>query len=650
MYKIKNIILIALFTLLTISQIPSDIYNGVDFVRASPPQQWFYNQGNWTYIDKLGLPTPVDNIGIGENWTYVFNLNKDQLYHVYFYGEWISQIGKETDYDIFVYDPNGNLETYHTESAGLIEHLGTTVDNPLFQPLNDGNYSFLLINDPKESTGTENGTLIVVEHLDINKPYNDKLYMEGKDPITDNPRFYTTWIYEFNSTSKNIEIPVEVPDTLDMYEVRLYLMANPNLDIGENLLNMPIAWEPGLYGDKIYNGYDTIGGMNINFTDYRGNAFDSCEYPGEDMLINFTTTHEGNLLYHLVFIAELGYGNLSFTIKTDVTEPELNVTIPSDTLTGEETTVTAISSDEESGIDKVTILYSTDNGTNWDSIIMTEYQSYYVAHIPEQTVGTEVLYKVESQDQAGNRAIEEGVYLTKNQSNIHLILSESTINGGDALNLAGSIKPTKENATIVVQYTDPQGSVSNKTTETDSSGNFSDSYTPNMGGTWKASVIWNGDITNMAVSNSTSFYVEKMTQNLDVNLAKNKIVVGEDLEINGHLSPALSGATINLIIIGPKGNATTKKVQTTSQGTYSLDYSPNSEGSWSIMAMYQGDDLHKGTSTETLSFKVSGSGSFSITFLLIPVAVVCVIIAIILIRRMRSKKLIPVRSTYSPSN
>jgi hypothetical protein len=144
--KIRSIILISLFALLTISRIPGDIYNGVDLVRASPPQQWFYNQGNWTYIDKLGFPILVDNIGIGENWTYVFNLNKDQLYHVYFYGNWVSQIGEETDYDIFVYDPNGNLETYHTESAGLIEHLGTTVNNPLFQPLNDGNYSFLLIN------------------------------------------------------------------------------------------------------------------------------------------------------------------------------------------------------------------------------------------------------------------------------------------------------------------------------------------------------------------------------------------------------------------------------------------------------------------------------------------------------------------------
>ena len=385
-----------------------------------PPHIWDYHQGNWTYVEQLGFPINVskDQIDIGKNWTYIFTLDNNSQYHVYFYGEWL---GTETDYDIFVYDPQGYLETYHTESHGLIEHLGTTVEQPLFKPKKDGNYSILIINDPKDSQRAESGTLMVIEHLEVNSWYRDKTYLE-----VGAPPYFTSWVYEFNSSSQHIEIAVDVPDTLDMYEVRLYLMANPALDLGSDLLGIPISWEPGLYGQT----QQEAGGYNTNRTAYRGNAFDSHEYKGQNMLINYTSTYNGNLLYHLVFLAEYGAGNLSYIIQSDFSKPFLNVTPPGTVYTGYTAHITMIANDSGSGLESIESSYSVDEGNNWTSIEQIQLgQSVYELIIPGQPAGTTVFYRIEVSDHAGNKVIETGSYLSQSPSAVIIAQSSLLIAG-----------------------------------------------------------------------------------------------------------------------------------------------------------------------------------------------------------------------------
>ena len=80
-----------------------------------------YNLGEWTYISKPVFPVKIDasQISVGSNWTYMYNLNNNNVYHIYFYGDWIDS---KTDYDVYVFDPFGKLVSIHTEAAGLPEH------------------------------------------------------------------------------------------------------------------------------------------------------------------------------------------------------------------------------------------------------------------------------------------------------------------------------------------------------------------------------------------------------------------------------------------------------------------------------------------------------------------------------------------------
>lgn len=171
--------------------------------------------GNWTFVEKPMFPvySNESQIPIGSNWTVVSPLTANHTYHVYFYGEWIDQASKpSTDYDIYVYNPFGELEGYHTESAGLPEHLGTTVGRPFFTPKYSGNYSFVLRNDPRESNASQQATLMIIENVECNKW--QEVFIEGKE--NDMPVFYTSWAFEFVTESQHIEVLVKVPETLDM--------------------------------------------------------------------------------------------------------------------------------------------------------------------------------------------------------------------------------------------------------------------------------------------------------------------------------------------------------------------------------------------------------------------------------------------------
>ncbi|HVP40717.1 MAG TPA: hypothetical protein VMS95_02025, partial [Candidatus Krumholzibacteriaceae bacterium] len=268
-------------------------------------------QGAETFINKPVYPIKINasEIPIGNNYTLIYNLQANTTYHGYFYGKWINN-GSEpkTDYDVYVYNPLGELESVHTEAAGLPEHLGDNVTYPYFTPKYSGNYTFVIRNDPRESQAAEAGTFMLIQYVETNKWYEQ--YIQGK--VNDQPVQNTSWAFEFQTSSKNIEAKIRVPDTLDMYEARLYLMANPSQGKGTTLNNVSLAWEPGLYGNRssIYGGY------NFDSKQYRGLAYASCEYPGQDMLINYTSPYDGESLYHLVLIGEAGEGTIGFAVKT----------------------------------------------------------------------------------------------------------------------------------------------------------------------------------------------------------------------------------------------------------------------------------------------------------------------------------------------
>ena len=459
--------------------------------------------GNWTFTRKPVTPMRINSsqIQVGANWTYVYALVANRTYHVYCYGEWIDEgAAPKTDYDIYVYNPAGELEGYHTEAAGLPEHLGTTTEEPFFRPLYSGNYTFVIRNDPRESQNADAATLMVIEHVETNVWY-DRL-IEGKQGNASMED--TCWAYEFAASSERIEIQVQVPDGLDMYEARLYLMANPSTKKGELLSGVPLAWEPGLYGqvDKDFGGY------NLDSKGVRGEAYASCEFFGQDMLISYTAPHPEDSMYHLALMGEAGAGDVSFRVKTNFGDSELQLTAPlGKVYPSDETAVTVVSNN--SRIQKASLHYSVDNWNTSTVLEMAVDNRTCNGTIQGQAAGETVSYRVEAYDILDNKMSLNGSYVVKHHSQVNLTLGKASVTLGENVSISGFVTPilnisaarvkivfTASNGTKIEQYRFLRGS------------NFSTSFKPPSLDSWSLRVEFLGDQERFeAVSDVIGFVV-----------------------------------------------------------------------------------------------------------------------------------------------
>ncbi|UCB60770.1 MAG: hypothetical protein JSW72_01530 [Candidatus Bathyarchaeota archaeon] len=481
-----------LFLLLLVSVMPSWLTMAASGFFIEENEVFTYinepPHGNWTFTRRPAIPMKINEsqIRIGANWTFVYTITANRSYHIYCYGDWITDgPAPHTDYDIYVYNPLGELEGYHTEAAGLPEHLGTTVNGSLFVPKYTGNYSFVVRNDPRESQASEPATFMAIEHIEPNVWHSQ--FIEGKQGNVSTGN--TGWAYEFTTSSEHVEIQTQVPDTLDMYEMRLYLMADPGNNKGELLNGAPLAWEPGLYGEVS----GIFGGYNLKSEGFRGTDFASCEFFGQDMIINYTTPFKGEKLYHLALIGEFGAGDVNFRVKTDFGNSELRLATPIQRVyPHNETFLTAVSN--SSYIHRSFLHYSTDN---WNTSTVSEMLVNNRAcngTISGQEAGTIVHYRVESYDYLDNLLTLNGSFSVKHSTFVNVTLGRETIALGENLSLSGFVRPAlgSTDASVKLIFTTSNGSkvVQHHPVR---NGNFSASFKPSFMGVWSVQAQFDGD-------------------------------------------------------------------------------------------------------------------------------------------------------------
>ncbi len=436
------------------------------------------NQGNYTYIEKPIFPVMINNsqIQIGKNWTIICPLQANHNYHVYFYGAYINTSSQaKTDYDISVFNPQGTLESTHTEAAGLPEHLGTTVDDALFTPTQTGNYSFVIENNPVDSESAQQATFMIIENLETDKWYTTPI--EGANGNDSN--FYTNWAYEYATNSSKVELYIKVPQTLDMYEARLYLMNNAK---SPTLNSYPLPWEAGLYG----NLTGSVGGYNFVSNGYRGVAYASCEYMGKSMFLNYTSPNSNvTNLYHLVLIGEKGSGDIEFMLKTQFGNTSLTSLINQTKILPNNPAGITYKSNNAS-LENAQLSYTTNNWTTAVNIDMAISNQTCNATIPGQKAGSVVQYRIVANDILQNNITATGNYTVKQQPTLNITADKDTMVLGGNITVTGSLTPSDNASRVRVQF------YSSNTTQAinctvNQNGNFTASYKPDSSGEWAVS-------------------------------------------------------------------------------------------------------------------------------------------------------------------
>lgn len=488
-YKKSALAVLALASVLMLVFSPFPSVNAEAMLGNSEYEQFVHAQlnspqGNFTIVDKPVFPVQFNEsqIAIGSNWSIVVPLVANHRYHVYCYGEWVNNGSTpKTDYDIYVYNPEGIQESEHTEAAGLPEHLGSRANGAFFVPQMSGNYTFVIENDRRQSNGSQAGTFMVIENLETNRWHSR--YIEGKN-TNQAPSLYTSWAYEFVTDKPKIEIWIKVPDTLDMYEARLYVMSEAHSLV---INDTPLPWEPGLYGN-FTNG---VGGYSLDSEKYRGVAYASCEFRGQNMLLNFSTTNTAKTLYHLVLIGESGIGEVEFLIKTQFGNAGLTPVEPLGRVYPTNSTTISYVSNSTELVDAV-LEYTTDNWNNSRLINMDITTKNCTATIPPQRAGTVVEYRILAHDILMNELVANGSYAVKQPATLNIFAMPEKARLGENVTVQGTLAGPNSSVPLTVQIMSATETYQLEA-RTMTNGTFSVVFQPNSTGIWVAQAVFNGN-------------------------------------------------------------------------------------------------------------------------------------------------------------
>jgi hypothetical protein len=319
---------------------------------------------------------------------------------------------------------------------------------------------------------------MLIEDLECN--VWQRHYVEGKDS-NDTPVLGTSWAYEFVTESRRVEVYIKVPETLDMYEARLYLMYDPTA-INRSILNeVPLAWELGLYGNRSSTS-SMVGGYNLESKEYRGVAYASCEFYGQGMFLNFTSPFSGKNLYHLVFIGEKGSGIIDFLVKTEFNNANLKPSIaPKKIYPNDNVTVSYMSN--SSALKNATLAYSIDSWKTANTTNMEISNETCTAVIPGQVAGATVNYEVRAFDFLENMLAGNGSYSVKYDPILNWTRVPKTVAPNENFTVEGHFAPEIEGIPITV-YLSAGNVTKEKVCLTLENGTFKAELAPDTVGTW----------------------------------------------------------------------------------------------------------------------------------------------------------------------
>jgi PKD repeat protein len=178
---------------------------------------------------------------------------------------------------------------------------------------------------------------------------------------------------------------------------------------------------------------------------------------------------------------------------------------------------------------------------------------------------------------------------------------------GSLINVSGSIHPLISDVPVTLTYTKPDGSTFARNVTTNL-GDYTDTFTPDMVGTWDVSTSWEGQAIILGASSSSeSFTILQLSTSITCSVLAYEVPLGSSISISGSITPPIRGTTITLTYTRPDGSTFTRTV-TTNPGDYTDIYKPDVEGSWTVIASWDGDSIYDSSSSSSKSFTIKKYG------------------------------------------
>jgi len=203
-------------------------------------------------------------------------------------------------------------------------------------------------------------------------------------------------------------------------------------------------------------------------------------------------------------------------------------------------------------------------------------------------------------------------------SSLSISLSDTSLIYGDSITTYGVTSPEIEGAEILLKYSKPDGSNTNRIATTDSSGKYTYTLTPDKTGAWSVIASWEGNENYTGSSSTTKgFSVSKKPVNIPIAVTPNELLQNESVSIYGFILPLVQNAELSLNITKPDGYSYSATTITNSGGIFNYSFSPFEPGYWSVSIYYAGDQRYNSATSETIFFHVTKVEHFgNLSFLL----------------------------------
>jgi hypothetical protein len=220
------------------------------------------------------------------------------------------------------------------------------------------------------------------------------------------------------------------------------------------------------------------------------------------MVINYSAPVKGKSLYHLVFIAEEGEGEIDYLVKTEFGQAGLNLSnSPIRAYPSNATTFTFVSTSTD--LRRALFDYSINK---WQNSTLLEMQLIdsrtCTATVPGQIAGTTVGYQARATDVFENILVCRGNFSVKYASQVNLTVKTKEISIGQNVTVTGQIAPTFKNLLLTLSFTSENGTI-RQTVHSAEEGNFSGSFKPTSEGVWLVQAIFSGDNTTYPCSSES---------------------------------------------------------------------------------------------------------------------------------------------------
>lgn len=205
----------------------------------------------------------------------------------------------------------------------------------------------------------------------------------------------------------------------------------------------------------------------------------------------------------------------------------------------------------------------------------------------------------------------ETTFKVKGTSSITISVDKKFIVLGESVTISGSIKPAVS-TTVKIEYSKGGGWSTLRTVQA-SKGKYSFTWTPESEGSYSLRASWSGNDKYFgATSSVVSFTVSsKQRSTITLEVSPSEVNVGEKITVSGCLSPSIASTDILLIYTGPGERKIRKTVKTDSNGCFNDTFMPNASGSWSVKAVWSGNEDYLGSS-KSVGFKVRNVLSLSL--------------------------------------